>query len=288
MSTHLSEQTRAVRRFASDSRAIRRLRWGLQDRLLEREQHRRVLGPAHMRWRDNSATENRRRWSGYDWSHRGEEWNASPEWKDALIEHVLFRWIPAGTIALEIGPGGGRWSEALLARSSRVVLVDVSERPLELCRQRFAGESRITYVLSSGSDLPGIPDRSIEAVWSFDVFVHLAPRDQASYLDEIARVLAPGGVAVLHHADGRNRGRLPSRAGWRAPMSRGLFAALANERGLDVENQFDSWGPDGRYDLSAFADAVTVCKPRITDRSPISTAPANSSADGGAARSGLD
>jgi hypothetical protein len=43
-------------------------------------------------------------------------------------------------------------------------------------------------------------------------------------------------------------------------MSRQLFAALAKERGLAVVSQFDSWGADGRYDLSAFGDAITVCR----------------------------
>ena len=37
-------------------------------------------------------------------------------------------------------------------------------------------------------------------------------------------------------------------------MSRRLFAALAAECGLQVECQFDSWGPDGRYDLSAYGE----------------------------------
>ncbi len=235
------------------------MRWAVQDRRLEREQRELVLGPAHRRWRDNSASENRRRWTEYDWSGRGEEWNASAEWRAALVEHVLERWIPADSAVLEIGPGGGRWSASLLARSSRLVLVDVSARPLELCRELFGADPRVEYVQSSGNDLPGVADASIDAVWSFDVLVHVAPADQAGYLDEIARVLVPGGIAVLHHADGRNRGQVPSRVGWRSPMSRGLFAALAAERGLTVECQFDSWGPNGRHDLSAFGDAITVC-----------------------------
>ena len=77
--------------------------------------------------------------------------------------------------------------------------------------------------------------------------------------DAVARVLAPRGVAVIHHADGRNLGDQPSRSGWRSPMSRHLFATLAAQRGLAVEAQIDSWGADGRYDLSAYHDAITVC-----------------------------
>ncbi len=242
------------------ARAARRAGWAFQDYRLEHEQRRGVLGPAHRRWQGNSSGMNAERWTDYDWSRGGEEWNASPDWKDALVSDVLERWIPPSVVTMEIGPGGGRWSEVLIRRSSQLILVDVSPRPLELCKERFPDEDHVSYVLSAGANLPGVADSSVAAVWSFDVFVHVAPRDQAAYLAEISRVLADGGVAVIHHADGRNRGDLPSRAGWRAPMSRRLFAELARQNGLTVECQFDSWGPDGRYDLGAFADAITVCK----------------------------
>ncbi|HTW43713.1 MAG TPA: class I SAM-dependent methyltransferase [Solirubrobacteraceae bacterium] len=250
----------------SARRAVLRARWALEDRRLTAEQRREELGPAHLRWRGNSSRENRQRWDGWDWSSRGEEWNASPEWKQALIDDVLDRWMPAGGAILEIGPGGGRWSEPLLARAARLVLVDVSERPLALCKERFAAGENVEFVLSGGADIPGVAYASIDAVWSFDVFVHVAPVDQAGYMREIARVLVPGGVAVIHHSDGRNRGLAPSRQGWRSPMSRGLFASLARASGLRVERQLDSWGPDGRYDLSAYADVISVCRaerPRV-------------------------
>ena len=170
---------------------------------------------------------------------------------------MLLRVIPEGGTVLEIGPGGGRWSVVLAPRCERLVLVDVAPRVLELCRERLGDPDHVSYVRSSGSDLPGVEDGSVAAVWSFDVFVHVAPLDQAGYLAEIARVLRPGGVAAVHHADGRNRGRLPSRAGWRAPMSAGLFAALARERGLEPRETIRSWS-GGSHDLSAFGDAISV------------------------------
>jgi SAM-dependent methyltransferase len=248
---------RAVRRLES---ILRQLTWQFVDWRLTREQRRGVLGSAHRRWRDNSAVANRDRWTRWDWSDGGEEWNASLEWKQALVEHVLLPWIPRDGVVLEIGPGAGRWSAVLRPRARSLILVDVSERPLALCRERFATAQNVEYVLSLGNELSGIASSSIDAIWSFDVFVHVKPLDQAAYLAEVARVLVPGGIAVIHHADGRNLGEQPSRNGWRSPMSRNLFAHLANERGLTIEAQIDSWGPNGGHDLSAFHDAITVCR----------------------------
>jgi ubiquinone/menaquinone biosynthesis C-methylase UbiE len=241
-------------------RRLERLADRVVDRRLENEQRRGVLGPAHRRWTGNSAVENRERWTEWNWSSAGEEWTLSAEWKQALIDDVLLPRIPEGGVVLEIGPGAARWSAVLQPRAQQLILVDVSDRPLALCRDRFADAENVEFILSSGNDLPGVADSSVDAIWSFDVFVHVAPVDQAGYLSEMARVLTPGGVAVIHHADGRNLGDQPSRGGWRAPMSRHLFATLAAERGLTVVGQIDRWGENDCYDLSAYNDVITTCR----------------------------
>lgn len=260
MSETATQRSAARRALGWLAHALRRGGWAVEDRRLVAEQRRGKLGRAHRAWSGNSASSNRDWWDRYDWGGGGEEWSASAAWKQGLIDDVLIPLIPTGSAVLEIGPGAGRWSELLAARASRLVLVDVSEEPLRRCRERLARFDNVSYVHGRGSELPGIPDASIDAVWSFDVFVHIAPPDFVAYLDEIARVLRPGGVAAIHHSDGRNRGRLLSRHGWRAPMSRGLLAALAAPRGLAVCRQFDSWGERGEFDLSAFGDAITVCR----------------------------
>ena len=240
-------------------RTARRVSERMEDTMLEIEGSRGVMGPAHRAWRDNSADENRERWNRWDWSQMGEEWTASEAWKQALVDEVLLPTIPAGGTVLEIGPGGGRWSVILAPRSERLVLVDVAQKPLDLVAERLKDADNVEYVLTDGSALEGVGDASVDAVWSFDVFVHVAPGDQAGYLGEIARVLRPGGVAAIHHADGRNRGLAPSRDGWRAPMTAELFATLARERGLAVERVVRSFG-EGRHALGGFGDAITVLR----------------------------
>ena len=238
-------------------RAAQRLAQRSEDVLLDIEGRRGVLGPAHAAWSDNSTDRNRALFEGWDWSMRGEEWSASEEWKQGLVDDVLLRVIPPGGTVVEIGPGAGRWSVHLVARVDRLIGVDLAQAPLDALAERLG--SKAECVVGDGRSLPGVADDTVDAVWSFDVFVHIAPADQAAYLAEIARVLVPGGVAAIHHADGRNRGAAPSRAGWRAPMTARLFAALARERGLEVTEQIRSWS-GGRHGLDAYHDVITVLR----------------------------
>ena len=224
----------------------------VEDQLLAIEGKRGTLGPAHLRHHGNSPAENRNYWSSWDWSAAGEEWTESPEWKASLVDEVLAPTMTGGTL-LEIGPGAGRWTEALLERSDRLLVVDVSQTALDLCRERFGGSAPIEYILTEGSSLTGVADASLDGIWSFDVFVHVAPTEVAHYLGEIARGLRPGALAVIHHA-----GRREPRA-WRSPMTAKLFRNLAEERGLAVQRQFDSWG-DGRFSVPPFGDVITVLR----------------------------
>lgn len=215
--------------------------------MLRIEGARGILGPAHRAYSGHSAEENREIWTTWDWSQGGNEWNDSAEperWKATLIEEVLLPNLGDARAVLEIGLGAGRWSEVLQPRVDRLV-----------SRARtWAIPATSKYVLSEGGLFGDVEAASIDWVWSFDVFVHIAPLDVASYLGEIARVLRPGGAAVIRHPGGP--GRSP---GWRSPMTGVLFAQLATDRGLQVTRQFDSWSA-GRFGVRTNHDVITVLR----------------------------
>jgi len=200
----------------------------------------RALERCHNLPGSNSVGLNYEKWQSWDWSKLGEEWTPSAEWKESVIRDVLEKYLaPDGTI-LEIGPGGGRWAEPLQRIAAKLIVVDLSDKCIEVCKSRFAHCANIEYFVTRGSELHFIESSTIDAIWSFDVFVHLSLQDTESYLSEIERVLQPGGRGVIHH---------PKDGGWRNRMTARLFADSVSRLGLVVKQQFDSWGTDGKFNL---------------------------------------
>src|SRR5919106_4836203 len=104
-------------------------------------------------------------------------------------------------VLLEIGAGGGRFTEVLLPRCKKLIAVDTSPTMLDLLRERFAGDSRFECRLVDGRGLGRIADESVDAAFSYGVFVHLQHWDIYHYLAELRRVLGPGGKALIQHSN---------------------------------------------------------------------------------------
>lgn len=203
-------------------------------------------------------------WEWYARRHRreqgdrplGDEWNV-PEVlgvevaADEIVSHidrsVLEPWLGKVGTLLEIGSGGGRFTEALLPRAERLIATDTAPTMLELLQRRFQDRPGVSCVLLEGTNLAVIADGSVDAVFAYDVFVHLSAWNILLYLQEIARVLRPGGRAILHHSN------LHSELGWKrflrdaarmrdgqppsarfTPMTPELMAEMATRSGFEV------------------------------------------------------
>lgn len=200
----------------------------------------------------SGAATNRVVWDAYDWRRRGEEWTQSAQWKDSVVALIEER-APRDCDILEVGPGGGRWTETLQKLARSLLVVDVSQASIDACRARFAGCGNVRYIVNDGRTLPHVPDASVDFIWSFDTFVHVSPEDTAAYAAEFRRVLRSGGRGVIHHpATGGLRG------GFRSRTTSQAFASLLRSSGLVPIEQFDAWGQEGAFDVKHFADAITV------------------------------
>lgn len=238
----------------------------------------------------NSVARNLEEWDRrHKWTEGGDEWKGQAaacgvpydEWKRVLVSSLIDPYAALGARILEIGPGHGRWTEYLVQRAGKMILVDLSPQCLEHCRERFRELSQIEYRLTDGWNLPPDLTDSIDLVWSFDCFVHIEAADMRRYFGEIARVLVPGGKAVVHHGNRRHptlwlgflralgkTGRTAYRAismgtsewqdGWRANVSAKLVARMARAADLLVLEQVDRWGEGDAYGVPRFNDRVTI------------------------------
>jgi ubiquinone/menaquinone biosynthesis C-methylase UbiE len=101
-------------------------------------------------------------------------------------------------LALDVGCGNGRHAEGLADRAARVVGVDVSRGLLREARER-ARERAFDVALLQG-DAATLPVRTgcVDLAVYVATLHHLRPRERrVASLDELARVLAPGGSALL-------------------------------------------------------------------------------------------
>lgn len=112
-------------------------------------------------------------------------------------------YMPAGARVMEIGPGLGAWTRALIERgASRVYALDVQPRSADGI-DRLLGPliDRLTYIEVSDFEGEGVPDGEIDFFWTFGTFVHLSIEAQAAYLRTISRKLRPGAHGFIQFAD---------------------------------------------------------------------------------------
>lgn len=204
----------------------------------------------------NSVALNKAIWDEWNWNAGGEEWTPSSDWKTSVVKAILEPYAPHQGRVLEIGPGGGRWTEFLIPRASSYIGIDVSKSAVESCRRRFASIPKAEFVVGSGTDLSAADDNSIDFIWSFDVFVHINEREVGAYLAEIRRVLKPGGLAVIHH--GTVGGSL---GGWRSDLTQEAMVLRVAQTGLTHVTSFTDWTYNGAtFRLDTYNDRVTIVR----------------------------
>jgi SAM-dependent methyltransferase len=214
-----------------------------------------------------TVDENLQHWSHYDWGQSGDEWSVvwggtGNLWWGTLYPRIRTL-LPTGT-ALELGPGYGRFSQYLKEYCRRLYLVDLTERCIDACRERFAGVPHLSFHVNDGRTLPMVPAGSLDLVFSFDSLVHAEGDVMRAYLKELARAMAPDAVGVIHHSNLAHflhpeSGALPfENRHWRAStVSAARVARWCDELSLAcVAQEIVNWG--GEH----LTDCISVFTPK--------------------------
>jgi O-antigen chain-terminating methyltransferase len=101
---------------------------------------------------------------------------------------------------LDLGCGRGEWLELLAEQGWHARGLDSNRVMVEECRQRGLAVSEGDVL----AHLRSLPDASLGAVTAFHVLEHLPLEVLLRFLDETARVLRPGGIAIFETPNPEN------------------------------------------------------------------------------------
>jgi len=110
---------------------------------------------------------------------------------------------------LELGCGVGRIGRELAPFCGHWTGVDISENMLRHASERLAGRTNVSFHRLARTSLDMLPDESIDKAYSIAVFCHMDKEDLYLYLQELHRVLKPGGMIFVETWN------LCSPVGWR-------------------------------------------------------------------------
>lgn len=182
-------------------------------------------------WKESAYFEQAEKLMGVFWAENSPFYNA-------------FTQLDLSTV-LELACGKGRHSERVAPASGILTLVDVFPEHLIDCIGRLKAHNNVAYVVCNGYDFSAVATASQSSVFCYDAMVHFAPEIVESYLKEIARVLRPGGKALIHHSnyDGPQAVHYGMNPHARNRMSLALFREYAEAAGLKVESSVAlGWG----------------------------------------------
>jgi SAM-dependent methyltransferase len=121
-----------------------------------------------------------------------------------VLERLLAQPV-AGLSVLDYGCGTGDWGLMLASEGSRVTLLDLSPKAIELVRRRARAtgvEERVRAVARDASDLTCFMDGEFDLVYASAALHHTLKYPGA--LEELVRVIRLGGRLVLAETLGNN------------------------------------------------------------------------------------
>jgi 2-polyprenyl-3-methyl-5-hydroxy-6-metoxy-1,4-benzoquinol methylase len=121
--------------------------------------------------------------------------------EEHLARYRFAMQLVEGKEVADIACGTGYGTQLLGAAGARSVHgMDLSAEAVAACAERY-GSPRVMFSVANAEDLADVADGAFEVVVSFETIEHL-PHVEA-YLDEMARILKPGGTYLVSTPDRR-------------------------------------------------------------------------------------
>ena len=114
-----------------------------------------------------------------------------------------------GDRLLELGCGVGRIGRELAPKVAHWEGADISANMLKVARERLSEFPNVGLTELTRSNVRPLSDASFDKAYCVAVFIHMDKEDFCLYLEDLARVLKPGGLLFF------DTWNLAHRVGWR-------------------------------------------------------------------------
>lgn len=132
---------------------------------------------------------------------------SDPDFWVPELEHCQ-QLLPEGSV-LDVGSGNGRDAILLTSRGYQVTGVDISQSLLDIAAEHCP---QADFVHGSVYPLP-FDDQQFQSAWAAALLLHLPKKKLPQALDEINRVLEPGGIAFVTVKEGQGEEMLKGEFG---------------------------------------------------------------------------
>ena len=106
------------------------------------------------------------------------------------------------SVVIEIGPGRGAWTKAILSRGVEKIYAIDAATPEHTGFWDYIGKSdRVDYFVATDFTLREVPDDCADYFFSFGVFCHIAPEHSKEYITSLHRKMRAGSNGFLMIAD---------------------------------------------------------------------------------------
>lgn len=162
-----------------------------------------------------SILDNKKMWNEqFDWERHERHWadfwgNPEMEWRFCIYPRIA-KFFPVETL-LEIGPGYGRWTQYLIPLCKKIYLIDLSQKCIDVCQEKFRDFKHISYFVNDGMNLDMIPENSIDFVFSFDSLVHAEKDVLQAYFHQLEKKMRSKSFGFIHHS---NLGSVNPQTNW--------------------------------------------------------------------------
>jgi len=170
----------------------------------------------------------------------GDQWG-SVEDRDDLIavrRKFLDPFVTLDKVCMEIGSGGGRWTQYLLP-CRQLICVELNPEMFDYIRKRFGDPKHVSYITTHGDDLPSVPNAYVDFIFSFGTFVHLEMERIARYVESMSLVAKTGADVILQISNRHKEHSLAEKPSF-SNNSPEFMATTFSEHGLsvvDVDNE---------------------------------------------------